>query len=155
MGSEFGQSKEWDHESSLDWDFLNFPEHAGIQQWVKELNRLYTSTPALYDFDFSQEGFEWIDTRDAEQSIISFLRKSHDQCVLIICNFTPVVRHNYRVGVPLSGTWKMLLNSDEQRFGGSGVGCQYVTSESLPHQARPFSITLHLPPLGMCILSLA
>ena len=154
MGSEFGQHKEWNHDASLDWHLVDSPEHVGIQRWMQELNQFYKQTPALYEIDFSQEGFEWIDTSDSEQSIISFLRKSKttDEHVLVICNFTPIVHHHYKVDVPYPGLWKMMLNSDELRFGGSGIGCMEMLSHVRSHHSRPFSVELSLPPFAICIL---
>jgi 1,4-alpha-glucan branching enzyme len=124
MGGEFGQWSEWYHEASLDWHLLAYPMHGALQRWVIDLNRVYNQEPALYTQDFTPAGFEWIDCNDMEQSVITFLRKGLDpgDLMLVVCNFTPVPRHNYRVGVPLSGFWREVLNSDAHDYGGSGQG---------------------------------
>jgi len=152
MGSEFGQWDEWYHEKSLDWHLLQYPSHQGIQRWLKDLNHTYKTEPALYELDFESYGFEWIDFSDVEQSIISFLRKGNDpkDIFLIVCNFTPVPRYNYRVGVPYNGYWKEVLNSDATEYEGSGHGnFGGLYSDSLPMHNRPYSISLTLPPLGI------
>lgn len=152
MGGEFGQWQEWSHERSLDWHLLDYPTHAGLQKWVADLNRIYRTEPALHELDFSWEGFEWIDCNDSEQSAISFIRKgkSAGEVVLAVANFTPVPRHNYRVGVPDGGFWRELLNSDAADYGGSGLGnFGGVFADSIPCHARPFSLNLTLPPLGI------
>ena len=114
MGGEFGQRREWQHEESLEWHVLDHAAHRGVQDWVRDLNRLYRAEPALYEQDMSAAGFEWMDCNDLEQSVISFVRRgtqAEDE-ILVVCNFTPVVRDNYRVGVPRGGWWRELLNSD-------------------------------------------
>jgi 1,4-alpha-glucan branching enzyme len=155
MGGEFGQRSEWHHDASLDWHVLQYPLHAGLQRWVRELNHLYSSTPALHAFDFSWDGFEWIDCNDSESSVITFLRKSGSgEMVLVVCNFTPVVRTDYRVGVPRGGYWRELLNSDAAEYGGSGVGnFGGVEAAPLPAHGRFHSLALRLPPLGVLFLS--
>jgi 1,4-alpha-glucan branching enzyme len=154
MGGEFGQRSEWNHDTSLEWGVCGYPEHAGAQRWVADLNRLYCAEPALHELDFSQEGFEWIDGRDIEASVISFLRKSRDgSSVLIVCNFTPQVRHNYVVGAPCGGYWRELLNSDAAMYGGSGSGnFGGVDANPLPAHGRYHSLLLTLPPLGILVL---
>ncbi|MEW5803114.1 MAG: 1,4-alpha-glucan branching protein GlgB [bacterium] len=155
MGGEFGQWREWNHDLSLDWHLLQFPLHQGVQRWVKDLNRLYAQEPALHELDFSGEGFEWVDFHDAETSVISFLRKGKTtgDLILVICNFTPVVRMNYRVGVPWCGTWKEALNSDAGVYGGSCHGnFGKVDATPIPVQGRPCSVVLTLPPLGVLFL---
>jgi 1,4-alpha-glucan branching enzyme len=152
MGGEFGQWNEWYHETSLDWHLLEYPPHRGVQRWVQDLNRLYASEPALHKRDCETEGFEWVDFQDADGSIISFLRKSANpgDTVVIVCNFTPVPRQAYRVGVPYGGLWKELLNSDGGFYGGTGVGNRgQVVAEKGPCQGRPYSLLLSLPPLGV------
>jgi 1,4-alpha-glucan branching enzyme len=152
MGSEFGQWSEWSHELSLDWHILEYPLHRGAQRWVKDLNRLYRSEPALYELDFEIGGFEWIDFHDWENSIVSFLRrgKSSDDIVLVVCNFTPVPRFNYLVGVPRGGVWTEMLNSDAHEYGGSGLGnFGGVESSWNPAHGRPHSLLLTLPPLSV------
>jgi 1,4-alpha-glucan branching enzyme len=154
MGGEFGQRDEWRHDGSLDWDLLQFAPHAGIQQWVKDLNRAYRDEPALHEQDCRPEGFEWIDCNDAESSTLSFLRKaqSADDAILVVCNFTPVPRLRYQVGVPRGGYWRELLNSDAQIYGGSGLGnLGGVEAEATSTHGRPFSLTVTLPPLAVLV----
>jgi 1,4-alpha-glucan branching enzyme len=155
MGSEFGQRREWQHEESLEWHVLQYPLHAGVQKWMRDLNRYYRDTPALYELDFSPEGFEWVDVNDWEASVIAFLRKPRAQGreVLVVCNFTPLVRENYRVGVPRGGFWRERLNSDAQIYGGSGQGnLGGVEASPLPSHGRFHSLNLRLPPLGVVFL---
>jgi 1,4-alpha-glucan branching enzyme len=151
MGSEFGQVREWMHDESLEWHVLGFPLHRGMQQWTRDLNHLYRSEPALYEIDFSWEGFEWVDFHDTAQSVVSFLRKARNgDTMLCVCNFSPVVRMNYRVGVPQGGMWKELLNSDAASYGGAGNGnCGGFYADPVPAQERNFSLNLTLPPLGV------
>jgi 1,4-alpha-glucan branching enzyme len=120
MGAEFGQWREWVHEESLEWHGLSYPSHQGVQRWVKDLNHLYRTEPAIHELDFGQEGFKWVDFHDWEESIISFLRKgrSTGDLFLIVCNLTPIPRDHYRIGVPRSGLWKEALNSDATLYGG-------------------------------------
>ena len=152
MGGEFGQWREWVHEDSLDWHLLDSSPHQKIQQWVKHLHILYRGEPALYELDFHRDGFEWIDSSDWDQSIISFLRKgrSKDDRILVVGNFTPVPRYNYRVGVPAGGYWKEMLNSDAREYGGSGHGnVGGVEATPVPFHGKYYSLTLTLPPLGI------
>jgi len=152
MGCEFSQWKEWDHDESLEWHALNYRFQQGIHKWVTDLNHLYRNEPAMHELDFSNEGFEWIDCHDWEESSISFIRKCHstDEIILVVCNFTPVVRENYRIGVPRGGYWREVLNSDSGIYSGSGCGnAGGVTAEAVPSQGREFSLTLKLPPLGI------
>jgi 1,4-alpha-glucan branching enzyme len=152
MGGEFGQWDEWYHEKSLDWDLLSDPIQFGIQRWVQDLNQLYKREPALYEMDFSNDGFEWIDFRDADSSVISFIRKgkSTADIILVVANFTPVPRSNYRVGVPRDGLWRELLNSDAKTYGGSGHGnLGGVEATPIPCHGRYDSISMVLPPLGV------
>jgi 1,4-alpha-glucan branching enzyme len=152
MGGEFGQWAEWSHERSLDWHLLRQPRHAGLQRWVADLNRLYRAEPALHEHDCKPAGFEWVDCHDAASSALSFLRKgaTPGEHVLVVCNFTPVARYPYRVGVPCGGTWKELLNSDAAVYGGSGQG-NYggVAADCTKHHELPCSLNLNLPPLGI------
>ncbi len=154
MGTEFGQWDEWNHEKSLDWHLLQYPPHQGLHQWMRDLNRFYQSEPALFERDFDAGGFRWIDANDWENSVISFLRcgKANDEPLLIICNFTPVPRHNYKIGVPKGGYWKELLNSDATTYGGSGQG-NLGGVEASPVSAYGFyhSISLTLPPLSILV----
>ncbi|HYG64559.1 MAG TPA: 1,4-alpha-glucan branching protein GlgB [Thermoanaerobaculia bacterium] len=152
MGAELAQIREWNHDSSLDWHLLGDERHAGISRWLGDLNRVYREEPALYELDCNPDGFEWIDANDAENSTLSFLRKSRDSqdTVLAVFNFTPIPRQNYRVGVPGGGFWKELLNSDAPTYGGSGVGnFGGVEAMPVPLHGRPHSLTLTLPPLGV------
>ena len=155
MGGEFGQMREWQHEESLQWHLLEQPLHAGLQRWVRDLNTVYRGTPALHQVDFAAEGFEWIDCCDTQNSVIAFLRKGREprDVVLVVCNFTPVVRENYRIGVPRDGMWRELLNSDAPIYGGSGQGnFGAVESVPLPAHGRYQSLNLRLPPLAVLVL---
>jgi len=153
MGGEFGQWKEWDHDKELDWDLLQNPFHQGIQRWVRDLNHLYSKEPAMHELDFEGEGFEWIDNNDREQSIINFIRRNADEMILIVCNFTPVPRHNYRVGVPRGGFWEEVLNSDAKDYGGSGKGnFGGIEAAPVPAHGRYHSLSLTLPPLGVLFI---
>lgn len=154
MGGEFGQWREWNHDMSLDWHLVDQEQHRGLSHWVDDLNDLYRSQPALYEVDFSHEGFQWIDFHDEAQSVISFIRKSRaGQQIIIVCNFTPVPREGYRIGVSEEGAYLELLNSDSIFYGGSNVGNRgYIHSEPVPAHNRPFSLSLTLPPLGILFL---
>jgi 1,4-alpha-glucan branching enzyme len=152
MGNEIAQWHEWNHDASLDWHLLAHERHAGVQRWVRDLNRVYRDEPALHQLDVERAGFEWIDANDASQSVVSFLRKGTDQAdpVLIVCNFTPVLRSDYRVGVPRGGVWREVLNSDAREYGGSGVGnLGSVRADGTPSHGRAFSLRLNLPPLAV------
>ncbi|HLW79523.1 MAG TPA: 1,4-alpha-glucan branching protein GlgB, partial [Terriglobia bacterium] len=151
MGGEFGQWREWNHDASLDWDLLDDPPHRGVQKWVADMNQLYRAEPALHELDFDPAGFEWIDCNDAASSTLSFIRKAKttSDVVLVVANFTPVVRTGYRVGVPRPGLWREALNSDAPVYGGSGQGnLGGVEAEPVPFHNRPHSIRITLPPLG-------
>lgn len=155
MGGEFGQWREWVHEESLEWHVLQYPSHQEIQRWVKDLNHLYRIESALYELDFRQEGFEWMDFHDWEGSIVSFLRrgKSTKDIFLVVCNFTPVPRYNYRMGIPRGGFWREVLNSDAMIYGGSGYGnFGGMEATSVPSHGRHHSLSLTLPPLGVLFL---
>ena len=152
MGSEFGQWREWNHDQSLDWHLLEYAPHQGVQRWVQDLNRLCRREPALYQRDFDMSGFEWADLHDWEHSTISFFRKGVDpeDAILVACNFTPVPRTNYRVGVPCSGFWSEVLNSDAAIYGGSGQGnLGGVEAAPVPAHGRYYSVSLTLPPLSV------
>jgi 1,4-alpha-glucan branching enzyme len=154
MGGEFAQRREWTHEGELEWWVAAFAEHAGVQSWVRDLNRVYCSERSLHEIDFSPEGFEWIDAGNAEMSVFSFVRKSADGApVLVISNLTPVPRQNFLVGVPVRGVWREILNSDARYYGGSGWG-NLGSVESAPVSAngRTDSLNLHLPPLSTIML---
>jgi 1,4-alpha-glucan branching enzyme len=151
MGAEFAQRREWTHEGELEWWVAGLPGHAGVQAWVRDLNRAYRTEPALYQLDFSAQGFEWVDVGDAEISVIAFLRKAADGSapVLIVCNFTPVARSNFLAGVPLPGFWREILNSDAREYGGGGWGnLGGMHSSPVGAHARLHSINLTLPPLS-------
>ena len=154
MGAEFGQWSEWDHEKSLDWHLLQFPAHRSIQTWVKHLNILYRAEPALYELDFVNEGFEWGDLSDWEQSVVSYFRKGKDRddVLLVVSNFTPVPRHQYLVGVPSGGHWSEVLNSDAHQYGGSGQGnFGGVEAMPVPMHGKEHSLSITVPPLGMVV----
>ena len=152
MGCEIGQYSEWAHDGSIEWDLLNNEGNAGIHRLVCDLNALYKQHPALHSSDCSQQGFDWIDCADAQHSVIAFQRRSsvNDEHMVIVCNFTPVVRDGYRIGVPRSGTWTELLNSDASDYAGSGVGHDgAVRTTGVPNHGQPDSIDLRLPPLSV------
>jgi len=151
MGGEFGQWREWNHDGSLDWHLLEEFAHSGLSRWVEDLNALYRKEPALHEDDFDQSGFEWVDCNDAEQSVLSFLRKgcSTGDILLVVCNFTPVPRHNYRVGVPRGGYWRELRNSDARQYGGSGQGnIGGVDAAPISAHGRPYALMVVAPPLS-------
>ena len=157
MGSEFGQTSEWNHDGPLPWWLLQFPVHSKLQTMVKELNWLYRREPALYEVDDSFAGFEWIDFMDAEASAISFLRyaKNREDFIVFVCNFTPVPREGYRVGVPAPGIYREIFNSDADMFGGSNVGnAGAVNADAIPHHSRPASMSISLPPLAVVAFKL-
>ena len=155
MGDEFGQVREWGHDGSLDWNVMQYPVHRGVQAWMEQLNRFYSNEPAMHVFDNDPAGFEWVDVNDNANSTISLLRKSEkpEDTVLVVCNFTPVPRTGYRVGVPHGGYWRELLNSDAREYGGSGMGnLGGIHAEAVPAHGRPFSLKLTLPPLAALFL---
>jgi 1,4-alpha-glucan branching enzyme len=155
MGDDFGQWDEWNHDRGLDWQLLEHPLHSGLQRWVRDLNTFYRGQPSLYEVDFEPSGFEWVDCGDFEGSVISFLRRARnpDDAALFICNFTPVPRHNYRVGAPMNGYWTEALNSDAPLYGGSGQGNSGgAEATPLPLHGRPYSLELTIPPLGVLVL---
>ena len=155
MGSEIGQRGEWSHDGSLEWHLLEHEPHAGLQRWVKDLNRICRDEPALHELDFTPDGFEWIDFSDRENSVLSFLRKgrSPSDALLVVCNMTPVPRPGYRVGVPAGGFWKEILNSDAGLYGGSGQGnLGGLEARPIPSHGRGHSVALNAPPLGILFL---
>jgi 1,4-alpha-glucan branching enzyme len=156
MGGEFAQRREWTHEDSLEWHVIGHdPRHEGVQRWVADLNRVYRSEKSLYERDFSEDGFRWVNRGDWEQSALSFMRMRPDGLdpVLVVCNFTPVPRYNYRVGVPRGGRWRELLNSDAGTYGGSGMGNQGgVEAQPMPYEDLSHSLSLTLPPLAVLFL---
>ncbi|SFS33027.1 1,4-alpha-glucan branching protein GlgB [Lutibacter maritimus] len=157
MGGEFGQYNEWNFQKSLDWNLLEFEPHKKTQNYFRELNKLYKTTPALFENGFTQAGFEWISYDDTENSVISFIRKGDkpEDNVLVICNFTPNPIQKYRVGVPNKSKLKEIFNSDSEVFGGSGIlNLKQITSKKQPWNGREYSAELTLPPLGIIILQL-
>jgi 1,4-alpha-glucan branching enzyme len=150
MGGEFGQWSEWNHESSLEWHLLEQSNHAALRLLVGDLNHLYRSEPSLHDCENFPSSFEWIDSHDAEKNILSFLRKDKSgKPILVLLNFSPVPRQNYRVGVPSRGLWRELLNSDAKVYGGSGQGnFGGVEASPVPLHSRTHSLTVDVPPLG-------
>jgi 1,4-alpha-glucan branching enzyme len=152
MGTEIGQRTEWAHDGSLDWPTLGNQRHESLARWVEDLNRTYREQPALFQTDFSGEGFEWIDASDTQQNVLSFLRKGRDRddSVLVVCNFTPIPRHSYQIGVPVGGRWQEVLNSDATLYGGSGQGNMgSVEAAPVPAHGRMHSLSLTLPPLSV------
>jgi 1,4-alpha-glucan branching enzyme len=155
MGSEFGQRCEWDHQTGLEWHLLESRAHQGVRQWVRDLNRVYREGAALHGTDFDPRGFEWVDYGDTRNIVLSFIRSSQDSADILIalCNFTPVPRHDYRIGLPAGGVWKEILNSDAECYGGSGLGnFGAVTAGPVPFHHRPFSASVTLPPLAFLLL---
>jgi 1,4-alpha-glucan branching enzyme len=155
MGGEFAQRREWTHEGELEWWVADLPEHAGVKRLIGDLNRVYRREPALYELDFSADGFEWVDIGNAQMSVIAFLRKSaHGAAsLLVVCNFTPVPRCNFSIGVPAPGVWREIINTDARDYGGSGWGnLGAVHSAPVASHGRSDSITLSLPPLASLIL---
>jgi 1,4-alpha-glucan branching enzyme len=155
MGDDFGQEREWGHDMGLEWQVLQYPVHSGMLSWVEQLNRLYASEPALHELDTDPQGFEWIDCNDSVASTISLVRKgkSSKQQIAVVCNFTPVPRIGYRLGVPAGGFWRELLNSDAKEYGGSGMGnLGGVMAEKQEVHGRPYSLNLTLPPLAAVFL---
>ena len=152
MGSEFGQSSEWNFESSLDWHLLKYPYHEGIKNTITDLNQLYKKQPALYQKQFSSEGFEWINYSDHQNAVIAFIRKGNDSKddIIVVCNFTQIVREKYRIGIPRKGKLNEIFNSDSENYGGSGVSnSQKIKIEASPYDGKDFSTELILPPLSV------
>ena len=155
MGGEFAQEREWNHDQSLDWHLLADPSHRGVHALVRDLNQLYRTVPALHRFDSEPRGFEWIDAGDASQSTLSFIRRGlADQAPMaVVCNFTQVVRHRFRLGVPKQGRWVEKLNTDSAAYGGSNVGnLGSVEAQDMSWHGQPFSVELALPPLATVVL---
>ena len=158
MGAEFGQSSEWNFESSLDWHLLESVYHQGIRKVIIDLNNLYKSQPALYEIQFSPEGFEWIDYSDHQNAVISYTRKGNnpEEDLIVVCNFTPVVRHNYRLALPIQGTLQEILNTDAIAYGGSGIHNEgTIAIENIPWNGRDFSVGLVLPSLSVSVFKIA
>ena len=155
MGCEFAQWREWSHDNSLDWHLLDWHPHQGVLRLVSDLNALYRSDKAFYEIDFDWQGFEWLELHDWENSVVAFLRRARqaDDAFVVVCNFTPVVRENYRLGVPSGGYYREVLNTDSEIYGGSNVGNHGgVWAHHEPHGGRPFQISLKIPPLGVLFL---
>ncbi|MCI0512263.1 1,4-alpha-glucan branching protein GlgB [candidate division KSB1 bacterium] len=156
MGSEIGQWKEWDADQSLDWHLLEHEPHQKLQHFMQDLNHLYLNEPALYEIDFQYSGFQWIDFMDSDNSVIAFMRKGKNperDLLVFVCNFTPVYRENYRIGVTQKAFYKELLNSDSDQYWGSNQGnCGGLWSEDIPWHGLPYSLNLNLPPLATLIL---
>ncbi len=153
MGGEFGQTAEWNYQHSLDWHLLQYDFHSGVKELVKDLNGIYQTYPALYEKQFSSEGFQWIDYGDSENSVLTYLRKGHDKenDLIIACNFTPVPRENYRIGIPKPGSLKEVFNSDEKKYGGSGMKNTKLKASKTPWHGRDYSVEIDIPPLGLVI----
>jgi 1,4-alpha-glucan branching enzyme len=157
MGGEFGQWREWQHDASLDWHLTQEPLHAGLRQALLDLNHLYRSEAALHAVDFEPAGFSWIDCTDADSSVIAFIRRARDaqDFVVAVFNWTPLVRENYRIGVPEPGFYRELLNTDASFYGGSNVGnAGGVVTEPVSAHGHPQSVALRLPPLGGLLFKL-
>ena len=158
MGQEFGQRSEWNCEGSLDWYVLRYPLHQGAQRLVRDLNRLYRVEPSLHQLDHDPAGFQWIDCNDRDNSVLSYLRRGHDAqdfCV-VVCNLTPVVRYDYRVGVPLGGRYREVLNSDSEWYGGSNIhNGDGIVAEDQPWHDQPLSMAVTLPPLSTVVFKRA
>lgn len=157
MGAEFGQTSEWNFEQSLDWHLLQYGFHSGIKKLITDLNQLYKSQPALYEKQFSGDGFEWINYSDHQNAILSYIRKGNNpnENLIVVCNFTEVVRENYRIGIPKKGKLKEIFNSDATIYGGSGVeNSNALKIETVAYDGRDFSVALILPPLSVTVYSL-
>lgn len=155
MGGEFGQTTEWNCSGQLNWELLERPEHRGLLNYVRDLNAIYHSQPALYERDYDSRGFQWVDFRDRDSSVVSFIRRGFEegQQILFVFNFTPVPRFGYRLGVPRAGLWQELLNSDSSYYGGSNLGLDGgLHSEAIAAHGQPQSLNLTLPPLAMLAL---
>jgi 1,4-alpha-glucan branching enzyme len=154
MGGEIGQYAEWDHERSLDWHLTDDPGHAGLQRWVRDLNTAYRGERALHERDCDPEGMAWIDCGDAQQSVLTWQRRgrSTEDVLVVACNFTPIPRHNYRIGVPFPGHWTEILNSDAPLYGGSGQGnLGGVDALPVPWHGEYQSLLVTLPPLALVV----
>jgi 1,4-alpha-glucan branching enzyme len=157
MGGEFAQEREWNHDIGLDWQLMDDPFHAGVHRLIRDLNWLYRSTPVLYQRDCDPEGFGWIDAANGSESVLSFMRWAADGqgLAVIVCNFTPVPRQNYRIGVPRPGWYRERVNTDSLDYHGSGIGnFGALEAEPVPMHGQPFSLRLWLPPLATLIFTL-
>ncbi len=154
MGNEIGQGTEWNANKTLDWYILNYPLHSGVQSLVKDLNHLYKNEPALNRHDFEQQGFEWIDCNDVQQSVLCFQRKHGHSHLIIVLNFTPMVREDYHIGVPQNGVYREIFNSDSHYYAGTNTGNGNVQTTDEPWMNQTHSLKLTLPPLGAIILKI-
>ena len=155
MGGEFAQQREWNHDAALDWHHLGDPMHRGIQDLLRDLNKLYRNERALHELDCVAEGFEWIDASDDAASVYVYLRRgvTSERPLVVVCNFTPVVRHDYRIGLPAAGPWRELVNSDDERYGGAGNRNRNLEAKEESWHGRPASVALTLPPLATLVLA--
>ena len=149
MGAELAQEREWSHDREIDWFLLAEPRHRGVRDLLRELNRVEAERPALWAADNTPAGFAWLDADDREASVYSFLRRAEGQVVAVVANLTPVPRHGYRLGLPHGGHWVDVLNTDDERWGGSGIAQPEVTADGTPWQGQPDSAVLTLPPLAV------
>jgi 1,4-alpha-glucan branching enzyme len=155
MGGEFAQGREWNHDRSLDWHLLDIAEHRGVQKLIRDGNAVYRSVPALHELDNEAAGFEWI-TSDRDASVVAFARRARpgdNDLAIAVSNFTPVPREGYRIGVPVLGTYREALNTDDIAYGGSGVANPAVTADEVTAHGKPFSILVTLPPLATVIFT--
>ena len=155
MGGEFGQTDEWNHDESLQWDLTEDPLHAGMQKLVQDLNGLYRESAALHERDCEQEGFAWIDCSDADNGVVAYLRRAAnpEDFIVVVCNFTPVVRNGYRIGVPGKARYQERLNTDSALYGGSNIGnLGAIEAQDLQAHGFAFSLPLTLPPLAAVVL---
>ena len=158
MGNEFGQSSEWNFEQSLDWHLLQFSYHAGIKKCITDLNVLYKSFPALYEKQFTADGFEWINYSDNQNAVLSYIRKgtNYNDNIIVVCNFTPIVRTDYKIGLAVKGTLIEIFNSDKNDYGGSGVcNLKAIAIENESWNEREFSAQITIPPIGICVFKLS
>jgi 1,4-alpha-glucan branching enzyme len=156
MGGEFGQTSEWSIERGLVWDLLKYDYHKGVQTWVRDLNHFYTKTKALYELQFDEKGFEWIEHADWQNSVLSYQRQGEkpEDVLVVICNFTPVVREGYVFGAPQGGTWVEVLNSDDKKYGGEGhVNAKPIKTKKEEKHGRKYSIEVTVPPLGVVVFA--
>jgi 1,4-alpha-glucan branching enzyme len=157
MGAEIGQTAEWNHNHSVEWHLLQYEVHKGVQALVRDLNKFYQTEPALFKYGFDHRGFQWVDYSDRENSVLAYQRNSDNKedLLVVVCNFTPEVRHHYRVGVPFRGQWKEIFNSDDRKYAGSGLLNQgTLVTSPVKYHGKDFSIVLTLPPLAMCVIKL-
>ena len=155
MGSEFGQYEEWDFQKSLDWNLLEFEPHKNMQTYYKSLNKFYRNTPALFEKGFDHDGFEWIAYDDAENSVISYIRKGKKSEAIVVCNFTPASHKKYKIGVPKNGMLKEIFNSDDESFGGSGMNnSKEITIKKSPWNSQKFSVDISIPPLAVVVFQI-